>query len=789
MERARHKKERACLRRIAISRDRFRVAVLLEGVLAPAANGIIAQTKQWASSTKKLALLLGMLAVMFAYNFAPGSSHAANSKHARFIAPRILKVTKWSDSNDGICDSDCSLREAIAVANDGDIIRLDSPTIELQWNELTVTRTLTIVGAGRTEFGKSSTLIRTSSSGVTPQGRIIYNTGDLTLVNMTITGGTAPGDYGGGIFNSGTLALINTEVTGNSAGSGGGIENRGTLNATNSTISSNTASFSSFRGEGGGIENSGTMTLVNTTVSNNVATSGNLMSYGGDGGGIHTQRGTATLRNVTIANNSAVHGYGGGLLTGTTCNVGNSIIAKNSAGNANEPEFGPDIWPSVTSINSEGYNLIGGDPLLDPRGLRNNGGATRTIALQPNSPAIDQGNGTLAGITTDQRGFTRPVDNPSIPNAPGGDASDIGAFELQAGPVISINTVSKSEGDSGTTPFTFTVSLSTSTTDTVSVSFGTADGTATAPEDYQPASGQLSFAPGETAKQITILVNGDQKIEPDETFTINLSNAVNGTINVSAGQGVGTILNDDIAGSFQFSSATYSVNENAGSAVITITRSGGSGGGASLMYATQDGTATAGKDYVATSGTMTFAANEMNKTFSIPIIDDNIVESNETVNLGLFTPTLGGTLGTPSAATLTIIDDDAAPLQLLLDESGPGPNQAAALDSVLFTRDPFPVVNGADLLNLGTDRNTRVILFVMNLHLAQGETASSVVVNLIDDNNQSYDVAAEDVRLVPNFPFTQVIFRLPNNLAVGTCMIKIKAHAQSSNIGTIRIRV
>jgi hypothetical protein len=98
-------------------------------------------------------------------------------------------------------------------------------------------------------------------------------------------------------------------------------------------------------------------------------------------------------------------------------------------------------------------------------------------------------------------------------------------------------------------------------------------------------------------------------------------------------------------------------------------------------------------------------------------------------------------------------------------------------------------VNGADLLNLGSDRNTRVIVFVTNLQLAQGETSSSIVVNLIDSNNQSYDVPAEDVRLVPNFDFTQVIFRLPDNLSAGTCTIKIKAHGQVSNTGTIRIRI
>ena len=81
------------------------------------------------------------------------------------------------------------------------------------------------------------------------------------------------------------------------------------------------------------------------------------------------------------------------------------------------------------------------------------------------------------------------------------------------------------------------------------------------------------------------------------------------------------------------------------------------------------------------------------------------------------------------------------------------------------------------------------MIFVMNLQLAQGETSTSVVVNLIDSKNQSYDIAAEDVRPVPNSNFTQVIFRLPNNLSTGTCTVRVKAHSQFSNTGAIRIRI
>jgi hypothetical protein len=80
-----------------------------------------------------------------------------------------------------------------------------------------------------------------------------------------------------------------------------------------------------------------------------------------------------------------------------------------------------------------------------------------------------------------------------------------------------------------------------------------------------------------------------------------------------------------------------------------------------------------------------------------------------------------------------------------------------------------------------------VIIFVADLRLNQGETSSSVVLNLIGSNNQSYDVAAEDMRLVPNSDFAQVTFRLPDNLSAGACTVKVKAHGQFSNSAIIRI--
>ncbi|HXG09537.1 MAG TPA: Calx-beta domain-containing protein, partial [Gemmataceae bacterium] len=114
-------------------------------------------------------------------------------------------------------------------------------------------------------------------------------------------------------------------------------------------------------------------------------------------------------------------------------------------------------------------------------------------------------------------------------------------------------------------------------------------------------------------------------------------------------------------GQLQFSAATYSVNENAGSATVTLTRTGGSDGAIAVTFASSGGTATAGVDFTATTTTVSFSAGQTVATVTIPIINDNIDESDETVNLALTGPTGGATLGTPNTAVLTIVDDDPTP--------------------------------------------------------------------------------------------------------------------------------
>jgi hypothetical protein len=229
-------------------------------------------------------------------------------------------------------------------------------------------------------------------------------------------------------------------------------------------------------------------------------------------------------------------------------------------------------------------------------------------------------------------------------------------IDNDATPTLSINNASAVEGNSGASNMTFTVTLSAASGQAVSVNWATANATATAPGDYTTGSGVLTFNAGETTKQIIVAVVGDTIVEPNETFVVNLLTATNAAI--ADNQGTGTINNDDIGGSLQFSASSAAIGEGAGNIVLTVTRAGGAASGVTVNYTTANGTATAGVDYTTASGTLTFGMSETSKTITVPILNDTIVEGGETFTVTLSAAAGGATLGTPVAITVTITDND-----------------------------------------------------------------------------------------------------------------------------------
>jgi hypothetical protein len=190
----------------------------------------------------------------------------------------------------------------------------------------------------------------------------------------------------------------------------------------------------------------------------------------------------------------------------------------------------------------------------------------------------------------------------------------------------------------------------------VGVTYATSNGTAGA-ADYTSAGGTLSWANGEVAnKSFTVAITQDALVEGGETVVLTLSLPTGGASIGGTNPATLAIVDDDAAGSVQFSSAVYSVSEAGVTATITVTRTGGSSGAASVTYG-DAGTGTAtGADYSVTGGTLNWAAGETaSKSFTVTITADGVADDNETVVLNLSGAT-GASLGIPSAATLTIIE-------------------------------------------------------------------------------------------------------------------------------------
>lgn len=150
------------------------------------------------------------------------------------------------------------------------------------------------------------------------------------------------------------------------------------------------------------------------------------------------------------------------------------------------------------------------------------------------------------------------------------------------------------------------------------------------------------------------------------------------------GQRIQKFFDQDCAASFAFSAASYAAQESAGSVAATIERSGDTGCAASVSYATSDGSANAGSDYSATSGTAVFAPGETMSQVAIPLLDDDLPEANETLAVTLSNPNTGATLGAPAAATLTITNDD--PVDTIITTTSTATNSGVA--SYSFAANP-----------------------------------------------------------------------------------------------------
>jgi len=221
-------------------------------------------------------------------------------------------------------------------------------------------------------------------------------------------------------------------------------------------------------------------------------------------------------------------------------------------------------------------------------------------------------------------------------------------------PTFSVN-------ENGTPLTAVTINRTAGTAGAVSVRVTPSNGTAIAPGDYSASAITVSFAAAETIKTIAIPIVNDTLAEAYETVNLTLSTPTGGALLGSLTTSVLTILDDEPKpGTLSFSSTSYSINEN-GTAInsVIISRINGSLGNVGVTLTTSAGTATAPSDYSNTTITVSFAAAQTSRTVNIPVVNDTLVEADETVKLTLSTPTGGALLGSPATSTLTIVDNDA----------------------------------------------------------------------------------------------------------------------------------
>ena len=308
-------------------------------------------------------------------------------------------------------------------------------------------------------------LSNTGAGGVANVGSA---TSRLSMTGCVVANNTSSTN-GGGIKNDGSQNIVDihdTTVSDNQATSaGGGIFNIGIMSIAGSTIDSNRSRT------GAGIDNfGGTLSLMNDTLSGNTATD--------NGGGLYN-RGSATLINVTFADNQA-NGFetGGNIFNDTaSLTVKNSIVTGSEAdGNCfNSDGFiisqGHNLDSANTCKFTTASDLTDTNPMLGV--LKDNGGATFTLALQSGSPAIDQGDNNGCP-KTDQRNYSRPTDG----DANGSEICDIGAYEVDGVPPIVTVPVTATES----TPPTETLTP----TSTYTQSHGTTDTPTTTPTGNSP---------------------------------------------------------------------------------------------------------------------------------------------------------------------------------------------------------------------------------------------------------------------------------------------------------------
>lgn len=569
----------------------------------------------------------------------------------------------------------------------------------------------------------NSTISGNAVTGNNSQGGGVHSSsGAVAIRSSAIYGNSTGGSngWGGGVrAEFGSLTVTNSTISGNSATSaGGGLSvNSAPMTITNSTIVFNTNTGSNFNG-GGIFAFVGNVTLNNTIVALNTNAGAPDVSPGSGtldvnfsliGNNLGTPLAPAAapdadgnLIGASAAPINPVLGplqYNGGftnthaLLASPAINRGNNALAS-AAGlaavdQAGQPRIdGPAIdmgafesqTPSASfSVVESSVNEVG-DPVVQitvnlsaPSALpvfvpftvggTANNPMDYTIAASPLLIPAGQTSGTIQVNIVDVIGFepseTVILTFGTLVNATPGaiTSTTLTILDFDDPPTASLSSATQSVSE-GVGIVAVTVDLSFAVSQNITIPF-TVTGTAGAPADYTISASPLVIPAGSTSGTINLTVVNDTSIESDETVIITLGEPTNATLGATTVETI-TITDNDFAPVATFSLASQTVNENVGTTTLTVNLSGPAASNVTIPF-TLSGTAVAA-DYSASVSPLVIAAGATTGSITLNIVDDGLIEGNETVIVTLGTPT-NATLGATTAQTVTIADNDnnAAP--------------------------------------------------------------------------------------------------------------------------------
>ncbi|MBS3030751.1 MAG: M10 family metallopeptidase C-terminal domain-containing protein (plasmid) [Dolichospermum sp. DET50] len=549
------------------------------------------------------------------------------------MAHTILTVTTTADQNDGN-DKDLnnlSLRDAILIANanpttDYEIHLTGGTTYNLTSNGINEDAAL----KGDLDIKSRSNVLyivavggqaTINASGLLNSDRVfqVLDGGQLSLQNVMVTGGNISSDGGGiRVDSNAALDLYNSTVTGNKASgfsnSGGGIYNSGFVYLRNGSIVSNNIAAGDSSQEGGGIYNSGgTLIATNSTISNNEG--------GVYGGGISTVSGSVTLINTTVSGNSA--GNGGGIRSnGTSVTLLNTTISGNSARN------GGGIYASTNGV----FNLI-------------NSTVTKNTAI---STEYGDGGGGIYSLSATVNLKNTIVAGNINSNAPDLLSSFLSSALFNGNNNNLIGSLAGAKGTVGTG------------TDIVNPNPGLRplqnNGGLTLTHALLPGSPAINAGNNNLIPADTEDLDGDgNRTEPIPYDQRGLTRLVGGGVDIGAFEVQAAALP-----SLSIKDITVTEgNTGTKNATFTVTLSAASTSVVTVNYATANGTATAGSDYTATTGALTFNPGDTSKILNVAVTGDMTIESNETFLVNLSNATNATIADNQGVGTIT--NDDTLP--------------------------------------------------------------------------------------------------------------------------------